>query len=78
MALVAASLNVTQEQLRTALGDPSQGCPDLAVAATQLGVIEDALRQALQSARANCQLPGLGAPSAQRPAGNGQPPANRP
>jgi hypothetical protein len=38
---------VTEEQLRSALGDSSQGPPDFAAAAKQLGISEEALMEAL-------------------------------
>ena len=47
LAAVAETLGVTEEALKTALGDPQQGPPDLAAAAAQLGVAEEALTDAL-------------------------------
>jgi hypothetical protein len=46
-ATAAAKLGVTEQQLRAALGDSSQGPPDFAAAAKQLGVSEQALMEAL-------------------------------
>jgi len=40
-------LNVTEQELMTALGDPSQGSPDFAAAAEALGVTEEALQDAM-------------------------------
>ena len=47
LAIAAAKLGVTEQQLREALGDPSQGPPDLAAAAQQLNVSEESLQEAL-------------------------------
>ena len=47
LATAAAKLGVTEQQLREALGDPSQGPPDLAAAAEQLGVSVEALQEVL-------------------------------
>ena len=48
LALAAAQLGVTEEQLRAALGPPP---PDIEAAASSLGVTTDALRAALVSSR---------------------------
>jgi len=58
-------LGVTEEALQAALGDPSQGLPDFAVAAQALGVTESDLIGALG-------VPAGGLPSI------GQPPTNSP
>jgi len=47
LAIAAAKLGVIEQQLRDALGDPSQGPPDLAAAAEQLGISEESLQEAL-------------------------------
>jgi len=47
LAVVAAQLNVTEQELMAALGDPSQGPPDFAAAAEALGVTEEALQDAM-------------------------------
>jgi len=47
LAIAAAKLRVTEQQLRDALGDPGQGPPDLAAAAEQLGISEESLQEAL-------------------------------
>lgn len=46
-AAAAAKLNVTEQQLRDAMGDGTQNGPDLASAAAKLGVTQDALQEAL-------------------------------
>ncbi len=66
LAAAAEQLDVTEEALQAALGDPGRSSPDFAAAAEALGVTESDLLAAL----------GIQA-DAQRPAG-GQPPANRP
>ena len=77
LAAAAAQLNVTEEALQAALGDPNQGPPDFAAAAQALGVSEADLLAALG-------MPADGQPptGGQRPGGGqppaGQPPANRP
>ncbi len=43
----AATLGVTEEELRAALGEPGQGQNTFAVAAAELGVSEEALIEAL-------------------------------
>ena len=40
-------LGIEESELRDALGDPSQGPPDLTAAAKKLGVSEDELQEAL-------------------------------
>jgi hypothetical protein len=47
LASAAAQLGITEEQLRSALGDPEQGPPDLREAAASLGISVDALESAL-------------------------------
>jgi len=47
LASAASQLGVTEEALRAALGNPSQGPPDFTAAAAQLGVTEQALIAAL-------------------------------
>ena len=47
LEVVAAQLNVTEQELRLALGDPSQGPPNFAEAAEALGVTEEALENAM-------------------------------
>ena len=47
LATAAAKLGVTEQQLRDALGDSSQGPPDFSVVAEQLGISEESLREAL-------------------------------
>ncbi len=66
LATAAAKLGVTEQQLREALGDPSQGPPDLAAAAEQLGISVEELQEALV-------LPEGGPPpGGPGPAGQGQ------
>lgn len=61
LSKAAAVLNITEEQLREALGQPAQGRPDLASAAAKLGISEETLRAAIQqSMPANCPTPGGG------------------
>lgn len=48
IASAAAQLGVTEDQLRAALGDPSQGPPDFQSAAEALGVSMQELQQALR------------------------------
>ena len=69
-ATAAEKLGVTEQQLRDALGDLSQGPPDLADAAEKLGVSEDSLREALG-------LPGGAPPAGGSPPG-GFPPSGSP
>ena len=57
-AAVAASLGVTEEQLREALGDSVASPPDLASAAATLGVTEEALREALGFPAGGPPMPG--------------------
>lgn len=45
---VAAALGVTDEELKAALGDPSQGAPDYAEAAEQLGVSAGKLEELMK------------------------------
>ena len=47
LAAAASELGVTEEALKTALGELGQGPPDFAVAAAELGVTEQALIDAL-------------------------------
>ncbi|MBT3190644.1 MAG: hypothetical protein HN736_13205 [Anaerolineae bacterium] len=47
LATAASTLGVTEDALKTALGEPGQGKPDLAIVATELGVTEEALIDAL-------------------------------
>jgi len=47
LATAAAKLGVTEQQLRNALGDSSQGRLGIATAAEQLGISEDLLRETL-------------------------------
>lgn len=58
----AATLNITVETLRAALGEPTPGQrPDLAAAAVKLGIPGETLQQAMQQARsADCSPPGGG------------------
>lgn len=61
LSKAAATLNISVEQLREALGQPTQGRPDLASAAAKLGIAEETLRAAMQEAMpANCHTPGNG------------------
>jgi hypothetical protein len=46
-AAAAQKLGVTEQQLKDALGETTQGLPDFAVAAQTLGVSEETLREAL-------------------------------
>ena len=46
-ATAAAKLGVTEQQLRDALAEVTQGPPDFAAAAQQLGITEQALTEAL-------------------------------
>ena len=60
----AAALNITVEQLQTALGHPTQGKPDLTAAAAKLGITADALQQAVRRALpSNCSAPGGAQPT---------------
>ena len=60
----AAVLNITVDQLQSALGHPTQGKPDLTAAAAKLGVTADALQQAMRQALpSNCSAPGGGQPT---------------
>jgi hypothetical protein len=68
-AAAAATLGVTEEQLKAALGDMEQGPTDIAAAAQQLGVSEDALREALG-------IPAGGPPQGGPPAGSAAPPVS--
>jgi hypothetical protein len=47
LAAAATKLGVTEDALKAALGDPSQGQPDFAAAAKTLGVTEAVLKAAL-------------------------------
>lgn len=47
LAAAASKLGVTEQQLREALGDQTQGPTDMAATAAKLGVSEDSLREAL-------------------------------
>ena len=47
LAAAATKLGVTEDALKAALGDPSQGRPDFAAAAKKLGITEAALMAAL-------------------------------
>jgi len=66
LATAATQLDVTEEALRAALGDPNQGPPDFAAAAQALGVTEADL------------IAALGVPADDHRSAGGQPPANRP
>jgi len=75
LATAAAQLNVTEEALQAALGDPSQGQPDFAAAAQALGVSEADLLAALgMSADGQPQRPDGGQPLARQGADGGQQP----
>jgi len=81
-AAAAEELGVTEEALRDALGDPSQGAPgqgvpDFAAAAEALGVSEADLLAAL-GIPADGQPPTGGQPPSGQAPGGGQPPTNRP
>ena len=71
LAIAAAELDITEETLQAALGDPRQGPPDFAAAAAALGVTEEALITSLGIAGGN--MPPAGGP----PMGD-QPPMNTP
>ena len=60
LAAAATKLGVTEDVLKAALGDPSQGQPDFAAAATQLGITEAELLAALG-------VPAGGQPPANKP-----------
>jgi len=66
LASAAEKLGVTEEALRAALGDTTQGPPDFAAAAQILGITEAELMDA------------LGISAGGPPPGGGQPPANQP
>lgn len=74
----ATILNISVEQLQTALGDASKGRPDLDAAATQLGISAETLQQALQqSFPADCPTPGQpGSNKNGNEQGQGQQPGN--
>ena len=65
LATAAVKLGVTEQQLRNALGDPSQGRPDIATAAEQLGISEESLREALGLPEGG-HSPGRPGPAGQR------------
>ena len=71
---VATALNVTVDQLQTAIGKPDQGQqPDLTAAAGKLGVSADTLRQAMQQALpATCPTPLANQGGKQAGGGGGQ------
>ena len=66
--LLTDQLGVTVEELREALGDPSDGPPDFEAAAAQLGVTVEELKEALG-------VPEGGAPPGGGPSGGGGAPA---
>ncbi len=69
-AAAAAKLGVTEQQLREALGDQTQGPADMAAAAKKLGVTEQSLREALGFPAGN--PPAGNPPGGAKPGGQGQ------
>ncbi|MBC8472046.1 MAG: CotH kinase family protein [Planctomycetes bacterium] len=64
LAIAAAKLGVTKQQLRDVLGEPSQGLPDLVAVAEQLGISEESLQEAL-GLPAKGMMPPEGVPGSQ-------------
>jgi len=55
----SAALKISAEELKTALGEPGQGRPDMAAVAVKLNISLDVLQQAMQQAMpAECPAPG--------------------
>lgn len=65
LASAAATLGVTEEELKAALGEPGQGPPDFAAVSAQLGVTEDALIEVLSVPAGGPQNDGQQAPQGQ-------------
>jgi len=72
-AAAAATLGVTEDALRGAVGDLSAGMPDFAAIAAKLGITEQQLREALGFNGGNMP-PGGERPQGQPPTGGGEPP----
>jgi hypothetical protein len=71
LAKTAENLGISEDELKTAVGDLSQGMPDLATIAEKLGVTENALREAIG-------IPDGTPPQDQPPQGDSQPTATSP